>query len=187
KKLDELFIQDTGISSFVLMESAANAFCTWFTDQFDTDLEVAVFCGTGNNGGDGLAISRLLFEKGYPVNVFIVGDITKASIDFKKNLDILPEKLFVETGDTFRLDSLKAGIFIDAVFGVGINRPLDGIFLHLIQRLNQMNGMKISIDIPSGLPSDKASDGETFMADHTVSFQFPNLSLLFPENAGYTD
>src|SRR5690554_784702 len=143
KKLDELFIQDAGISSFDMMESAASAFCTWFIDHFDMGLEVAVFCGTGNNGGDGLAISRMLFERGYHVNVFIIGEIASASIDFQKNLDILPDKMLVETGETFPSDGLKAGIFIDAVFGVGINRPLKGIYAQLIQGLNQQQAIKI--------------------------------------------
>ena len=90
KQLDATYIQDKQINSFELMERAAQSFCSWFTGRYGKEQTIAVFCVMGNNGGDGLAISRLLFCMGYKVRTFTVGDFAKASVDFKKNLDILP-------------------------------------------------------------------------------------------------
>ncbi len=186
KKLDEVYIKDNGISSFDLMERASEAFCLWFVSKFDQISSIAVFCGIGNNGGDGLAISRILVSKGYSVSLFFMGDKSKASIDFKKNLGILPRSICVQEANLQKLASLKDEIFIDAIFGAGINRPLDGAPLELVRYLNGKTAIKISVDMPSGLPTDSILKGEAFISDHTVSFQFPKLSLLFPEHAKYT-
>src|SRR5690606_22292329 len=90
KLLDEIYVSERNISSFDLMEKAAEAFCSWFTSRFEKDVSLAVFCGMGNNGGDGLAISRLLTSRGYRVKVFLIGNTANASRDFKKNLNIMP-------------------------------------------------------------------------------------------------
>jgi hydroxyethylthiazole kinase-like uncharacterized protein yjeF len=186
KLVDELFIRDKEIQSLDLMESAGEAFCTWFITQFNSTSKVAVFCGSGNNGGDGLAICRILSDKGYSLAVFLVGDQEKTSPDFEENRKKLPNAVIVnETGLTGP-DSLKADIIIDAVFGVGINKPLSGEYLQLIQFLNSYPATKVAVDLPSGLPADKVLDGEAFVSDFTVTFQFPKLSLLFPEHASYT-
>lgn len=186
KILDNDFIKDNNISSFVLMERAAEAFCNWFIGQCEVKVTIAVFCGTGNNGGDGLAISRMLFSKGYDVKIFYIGNLMNASVDFKENQQILPKSLCLHQASKDRLASLKVDIIIDAVFGVGINRPLSGDYLEVIKLLNGYEAKKIAVDLPSGLPSDGILEGEAFISDHTVSFQFPKLSLLFPEHARYT-
>jgi len=181
KELDKLYVNESGISSHQLMERAANEFCHWFTANFKKDKTINVYCGTGNNGGDGLAIARLLSEKGYTVNIAVIGNRKKGSTDFINNLKVLPENIVVSNGENTK----PSEIIIDAIFGVGINRPLEGEYLELIRTLNQESGVKISVDLPSGLPSDTPADGEVFHADHTLSFQFPKLSLLFPEHAKY--
>ena len=86
RKLDAFTIENEPIASIDLMERASMAFVEWFVDRYDTDEKIAVFCGTGNNGGDGLAISRLLLTKGYNVEVFIIGNSENGSEDFKINL-----------------------------------------------------------------------------------------------------
>jgi len=186
KSLDEAYIQDRGISSYYLMERAADAFCLWFENQFDRKMSIAVVCGIGNNGGDGLAISRILTSKGYKVDVFYIGDLKMSSSDFHHNLKILPSSISIEEVKLGQLSCVHHDVVVDAVFGVGINRPLEGSFLDLITELNQLKAIKIAVDLPSGLPADTKLKGDAFKADYTVSFQFPKLSLLFPEHGVYT-
>lgn len=185
KKLDQNYISEEGINSFQLMERAASTFCDWFVMRFPSNtLDIAIFCGIGNNGGDGLAIARLLSNKGYLVTVYIVGNPENGSDDFKSNLHLLPEIVLLADWEP-RLD-FHAEIIMDAIFGVGINRPLEGPYIQLVEELNHHPGVKISVDIPSGLPTDTILTGIAFIADYTVSFQFPKLSLLLPEHAVYT-
>lgn len=182
KKLDRNYIDTNGILSFELMEKAAEAFCDWYMKQFDRKKTLAIFCGTGNNGGDGLAIARMLFRQGYKVCVFLYGDIGTASSDFKSNLKILPSNIVTKHLDDFDLNKLEADIIIDALVGVGLSRPLDGELLDIVNYLSNSKAVKISVDLPSGLPSDAILSGEAFTADYTISFQFPKLSLMFPEH-----
>jgi NAD(P)H-hydrate epimerase len=186
KDLDADYVRDSGIRSFDLMERAANAFFSWFITRFGIKDSIAIVCGVGNNGGDGLAISRMLLEKGYTVRVYVIGDLAKASPDFTENLNILPTEISFLTGEPHLWPSMQEDIIIDAVFGAGINRPLEGKYLQLIQYLNRLNSYKISVDLPSGMPTDTILEGEAFHSHHTLSFQFPKLSLLFPEHASYT-
>lgn len=182
KSLDEKYVSGEGISSYQLMERAAHTFCDWFISRFSEKNTVSVFCGTGNNGGDGLAIARILHLKGYEVRVGLIGNPESGSVDFRQNLNVLPEFVMVKPWGQVE----EGDVIIDAVFGVGINRPLDGEYLALIQRLNEAASAKISVDMPSGLPSDSPAEGEAFRADYTISFQFPKIALLIPENAIYT-
>ncbi|MDN3668178.1 NAD(P)H-hydrate dehydratase [Echinicola jeungdonensis] len=186
KELDAAFIKDKGITSYKLMEQAALAFCDWFVEQISPENDLAVFCGTGNNGGDGMAISRLLWERGYSVKVFIMGDPANGSKDFKLNHEVLPEAIPVQLVENVNWENWKAKVIIDGVLGVGINRPLEGAYLDLIKRLNNFPAKRIAIDMPTGLPSDEILEGEAFKAMFTVSFQFPKMALLFPEHASYT-
>lgn len=185
EKIDQAFILDQDINSFDLMERAAETFCHWLLGRLDRDASIAVFCGTGNNGGDGLAIARILCSKGFSVKVFYVGNLSRASIDFDLNINILPDHISFEEARTGHLVDFDSNVIIDAVFGVGINRPLEGSQLALIGFLNCLEATKISVDLPSGLPSDDMLKGVAFKADYTVSFQFPKLALLFPEHAEY--
>jgi hydroxyethylthiazole kinase-like uncharacterized protein yjeF len=185
KQLDEVYIRGSGISSFDLMERAAEAFCDWYIRHYDNGLSIAVFCGIGNNGGDGLAISRLLSGRGYSVEVYYMGDLERSSEDFRLNYDLLPDEVPIAELHVQYVEGLQADVIIDAVFGVGINRLLGGDYLALIKWLNDVEAIKIAVDLPSGLPSDDILDGEAFKAHYTISFQFPKISLLFPDHAGY--
>ncbi|MBI0400442.1 NAD(P)H-hydrate dehydratase [Cyclobacterium marinum] len=181
KELDTLFVKESGISSYQLMERAANEFCHWFESKYKKAYTVNIYCGTGNNGGDGLAIARILSGMGYEVKVAIIGNQEKGSVDFIKNLKVLPKKVIESNWRQLE----PRDLCIDAIFGVGINRPLEGEYLDLVQMLNNNEAVKISVDMPSGLPSETPADGEVFHADYTISFQFPKLALLFPEHAAY--
>ncbi|WP_375586124.1 NAD(P)H-hydrate dehydratase [Cyclobacterium xiamenense] len=182
KSLDQQYIEGQGIRSYQLMERAARVFSSWFVQWVPKEKSVSVFCGTGNNGGDGLAIARMLHAEGYAVSVGLIGDPDSGSPDFQQNLQVLPETIIPQTWEKCP----SSQVIIDAIFGVGINRPLAGDYLRLIRQLNASAGMKISVDMPSGLPSDGPAEGDVLQADHTLSFQFPKLSLLVPEHALYT-
>src|SRR5690554_352650 len=93
KSLDEYYITDNGIRSFDLMERAVEAFCNWYVQHYDDSQSIAVFCGVGNNGGDGLAIARLLLGRGYIVQVYYMGDLERSSEDFASNYDLLPNEV----------------------------------------------------------------------------------------------
>ncbi|UCS93525.1 NAD(P)H-hydrate dehydratase [Echinicola marina] len=188
KKLDADFIHEKGISSHRLMEYAATAFCDFFESNFHRSDKVGIFCGHGNNGGDGLAIARLLWRKGYDVMVFYIGDFSKASPDCRLNRELLPEKLpsITVCDERIKLIDYDFHVLIDAVLGIGVNRPLEGLYLDVVGKLNRINDVtRIAVDIPSGLPADGCLEGDAFKADITVSFQFPKYSLMFPEHAEY--
>ncbi|HSJ67901.1 MAG TPA: NAD(P)H-hydrate dehydratase [Anditalea sp.] len=182
RQLDENYINKNGILSFELMEKAAEAFCEWYMKHFDRKKTIAIFCGTGNNGGDGLAIARMLFRQGYKICVFLYGKTENASSDFKSNLRILPSNIITKHLNDFDLEKLETDVVIDALLGIGLTRPLDGDLLEIVNYLSQLNSVKISVDLPSGLPADTILEGEAFVADYTISFQFPKLALMFPEH-----
>lgn len=182
KSLDQQYVAGEGIRSYQLMERAARVFCAWFVQEVPMEKPVSIYCGTGNNGGDGLAIARILNQEGYRVHVGLIGDPDSGSPDFRQNLQVLPERVSLDSWEKCP----SGQVIVDAVFGVGINRPLGGDYQSLVQELNARAALKISVDMPSGLPSDGPAEGDVFRADYTVSFQFPKLSLLAPEHAVFT-
>lgn len=188
KKVDADFIQERGITSHRLMENAALAFCNWFEEKYHRNDKIGVFCGHGNNGGDGLAISRLLWRKGYDVIVFLVGNSHEASADCRLNRELLPDKLpaIIMSDEEIAHMEYDLNVIIDSMLGVGVNRPLEGNYLSMVERLNQLEGVhKVSVDIPTGLPSDDCLKGACFKTDITITFQFPKFSLMFPEHSAY--
>jgi hydroxyethylthiazole kinase-like uncharacterized protein yjeF len=188
KELDAYTILHEPISSIDLMERACRAFTNWFVEHYDATHRIGIICGTGNNGGDGLGIARMLHEWNYPVKVWVIrGGVTETN-DFQINLKRIESKISVVELTT----EVKADIFfdrtmlIDAIFGSGLSRPVEGIYEEVIDCLNTVKAIKISVDIPSGVFADKHSTGEIFRAHHTVSFQVPKLAFMMPENYLYT-
>ena len=188
KELDAYTILHEPITSIDLMEGACRSFTNWFVERYDATHHVGIVCGTGNNGGDGLAIARMLHEWNYPVKVGIVRGGENETIDFQTNLQRLEHKVSVVEITSDAKEELFADhtILIDAIFGSGLSRPVEGIHEEVISCLNTIKAIKISVDIPSGMFADKHSEGEIFSAHHTVSFQLPKLSFLMPENNCYT-
>ena len=159
RALDVYTIQHEPISSIDLMERACRAFVGWFTERFDETQKVAIVCGTGNNGGDGLGIARLLKMWGYPVNVLLIRGGTETE-DLKTNLERLKGKVEVTEVASTNSDLFsRYDIVIDAIFGSGLSRPAEGIQAAIIQQMNQADAIRIAIDIPSGLQTDKVSQG----------------------------
>ena len=190
RALDAHTIKNEPISSLDLMERASHAFVNWFINCFDVSKSVSIFCGKGNNGGDGLAIARLLSGKGFQVRIFVIEYSEKGSDDFKQNLERLEGKLQVQfIHESHAMPELQSDqIVLDALLGSGLSRPITGLLKEVIQRINDATGTIISIDIASGLYVDKPNDkSDTIIKpNHTVTFQLPKLAFMMPQNAEFT-
>ena len=185
READAHTISNEPIASIDLMERASLAFTHWFTDRFDNTNTIKVFCGTGNNGGDGLAIARLLSLRGYHVETFVIRSSDKQSDDFGVNFNQLSKSSsIVEIQFEDQLPEIKnSEIVIDALFGSGLTRPLEGLFAETVNYINSSETTIVSVDIPSGLFCDKQIEGNSAIkANHTVSFQVPKLAFFLPAN-----
>lgn len=187
RKWDEYTIQNKPITSLNLMEDAANACVYWLYDNALLKGNIHIFCGTENNGGDGLAIARLINKSKCTVNVFIVKYSSKTSADFEANFQRLPADVRVReisTLEDFPGFIQKEDLVIDAILGTGLNKPVSGFLHSVIERLNNLGTTNICIDIPSGMFADKSSNNQAVVcAMHTLTFQTSKLAFLIPENA----
>ena len=171
---DKRAIETFGIPSILLMENAALA----VVQQIKEYAVFAVVCSAGSNGGDGLAIARHLCIMGKDVRVYIVGDPRKGSEDFKTNLKIMsklaPEVLNTINEENFEeFESALKGCetCIDAIFGTGLNRPVEGIYKRVIEAMNKLAVHIVAVDIPSGLDCDTGEElGAAVHATQTVTF-----------------
>lgn len=138
KQLDEVTIEYQECASIDLMERAANSCAEKIQEGYDVSSRFAVFCGPGNNGGDGLAIARLLTEKGYVVTCYLLQQFKKFSSDYQINLKRLKttDCKVIYINDDYNLSALnlKESIVIDALFGVGLSRPIEGLSHAIIVR-----------------------------------------------------
>ena len=239
READAFTIENEPIDSIDLMERAASKVYEWFMKRCKTkDVKVKIFCGVGNNGGDGLALARMLYFTGIIPEVFIVRVSDKMSHDCEINYnrltycrDVTPVaspvafpvaspmaspvafpvaspvaspvvyESEITMYDIFSEDDFplinEKDIVIDAIFGSGLNRNVEGFAEELIKHLNDNNAIRIAIDIPSGLFADGGQQSmfiahssqliahSIFKADYTLSFQFPKLAFMFPENDAF--
>ncbi|MEO6285068.1 MAG: NAD(P)H-hydrate dehydratase [Dyadobacter sp.] len=189
RSLDAYSIENEPISSIDLMERASNAFIRWFCNQFVNTRPVRIFCGKGNNGGDGLAIARILSVHSYDVKVYIAEYSNNATADFQENLERLKNHLQPESIQ--HIDDFPSiapnVICIDALLGSGLSRPVEGLLAEIIDSLNKLSNNLVSVDIASGLYADQpnAEDDAIIEPDFTVAFQLPKLAFLLPQNAAY--
>lgn len=184
---DEYTMLHEPIASIDLMERAAARCYSWLENNGYTGRNFSIYCGKGNNGGDGLALARMLSEAGCSVTVLILEFGFRGTEDFQINLARLhqtsAEVRFVQGVDNFH-PVTPGDIIIDALLGSGLNRRLEGIAASLVDHLNQSGNEIISIDIPSGLFVSRSSRGNTVIqATHTLSFQCYKPAFLMPENA----
>ena len=189
RKWDAYTISNEPISSINLMERAATACCKWLIGKNLGLQHFHIFCGKGNNGGDGLAIARLLIEHKCRVTVYILEYGNMGTTDFQTNLKALHQYTtdihFIQSPEFFPLFD-ETDIIIDALFGTGLNKSLEGISEAWVNHVNQFNVPVIAIDLPSGLSADTSSKGHTVIrATHTLSFQNYKLAFLLPENESY--
>jgi len=189
---DAYTIEHEPIASIDLMERASTSFVNAFYQNHDPKNKIAIVCGTGNNGGDGLAISRILINKGYQVQAYVVQLKEGGSDDFKTNygrLDAIATiKIISDTKSIAAFDEYKT--IIDALFGSGLTRAVTGLYAEVINSINKMVDTDvISVDIPSGLSVDRPTEadeqGSIINANTTISFQVPKLSFFIPENYQY--
>lgn len=184
KALDAYTIEKGSIASIDLMERACRAFVNWYVAHFNEHQIVGIICGTGNNGGDGLGVARMLQEMGYVLKVWVIRGSAPVSGDFTTNLDRAHkskiEIIEIEgTGENLFLTDRN--VLIDALFGSGLSRPVAGVYEQVIGAVNKIDAVKVAIDIPSGLMADSPSDGISIRADFTVSFQLPKLCFFLPQ------
>lgn len=183
---DDYTIQHEPISSVDLMERAATACCDWLLNHLKNNSAVAIFCGKGNNGGDGLAIARILSLNSFHVTVYVLEFGHLGTEDFQTNLSRLyemPVELkFISASENIPV--IEPGtVIIDSLLGSGLNRPVEGLTAEIVQALNSSGNEIIAIDIPSGLSADNSSKGNTVVnATHTLSFQCYKIAFLLPEN-----
>lgn len=181
KQYDNNTITKLGIPGLVLMERAALSVREELEKRFITESvkDVLIVAGTGNNGADGLALARLLMDKGVLTYIMIVGDYKKATESFQTQYRILKnmDAIFIE-----KPQAEEYTIVVDALFGVGLSRNLEGEYQQTVERLNSLKGFKVSVDLPSGIHSDTGKIcNVAFKADLTVTFGFAKLgSVLFP-------
>lgn len=184
---DEFTIEHEPIASIDLMERAAAACYQWLVQQYESR-NFSIFCAKGNNGGDGLAIARML-SSNHKVTVYILEFGYLGTEDFQTNLARLHHTpvviKFIPNEEVIPVIP-PADIIVDALFGSGLNRPLDGLSAQVVQRINDSGNEMVSIDIPSGLFVDSSSKGnEAVRAKHTLSFQCYKPAFLVPENEQY--
>ncbi len=190
RKWDDFTINNEPVTSTDLMERAGGSCAKWLIENFTITRSFKIFCGKGNNGGDGLVIARKLIEKKFTVTIYIVGDGSEGSPDFNVNLTRLKklnaEINFLESKESFP-EINKEDIVVDALFGTGLNKKPAGIYGNIISFINESGAIRVSIDTPSGLYVDNNSTGnKVIQASYTLTFQQLKLSFLMAENESYT-
>ncbi len=185
KSADEFTIKHLPISSFNLTEQAASVCSDFISNKFPKLDKIIIVCGKGNNGGDGLAIARILSYKNYNIEVFLLDYTKNSSVDFNENLQRYKGKInYIGSINDFKTVATNNTLIIDAILGNGLNRPIDGLIKEIISHLNLMIGIKLAIDIPTGLFASSKNEitQETFKANITLTFQAPKLNFLMKEN-----
>lgn len=182
KAIDELCIKAIGIPGIVLMENAALKVIKHIDSKYNN---FTIVCGVGNNGGDGLAVARHLIVEDKNVDIFVLGNLDKASKDFTTNYNILIN-LGVEIQQITREEDLKrisksldnSQMTIDSIFGTGLTRNVEGLFAKTIEIMNEKSKYIISVDIPSGLNADNGEIlNKCIKANKTITLQLPKIGL----------
>ncbi|MGZ3863765.1 MAG: NAD(P)H-hydrate dehydratase [Bacteroidia bacterium] len=191
RETDAFTIKNEPVTSIDLMERAAEACANRIAGLTKRNSAYSVFCGKGNNGGDGLAIARLLAAMGRKAEVFIVEHTKNESADFLINLNRLRENSVKITtiSNRAQLPALSGmhAFVIDALLGTGVNKPVEGLLAEVIDHINGSKTPTISIDVPSGLScDDKPVHKHVIKATKTLTFQRPKLSFMFAETYQYT-
>lgn len=192
KQADEVTLEKQNISSEELMERAATLVFREIHKRLDgAKIPIKIFCGIGNNGGDGLVIARLLIEQGYEVVVYVVNYSDKRAKNFLVNYDRVKNitkkwPVLLKSEEDF--PEIKVGDFIvDAIFGLGLNRPLVEWVANLVRYINKSEAFVLSVDMPSGLMADAPVEDQSSIikASYTITFQAPKLAFYLHETAKF--
>lgn len=194
RQLDQATIKEQKINSAELMERAATALAGWFFTEFPLDewtategRQLCILCGPGNNGGDGLALARLLHQAGYEPQVWLL-PAAQYSADWLVQSEQLPGGVLVAELNAPQLPPLTTeSVVVDALFGTGLSRPLAGMAATVVAHLNESRARVVAVDIPSGLFTDapQPASSAVVRAAHTISFSLPKLAFLLPQNAEF--
>lgn len=189
RHIDNYTISNIGIPSMVLMERAALSVSNHIKELISNNKKIIIICGTGNNGGDGLALARILYSCNIRTKVIILGEEQKLSKDCKNQLDILKNIRipFRFINNDYKLSFINEyDIIIDGIFGTGLTREISGLHYECIQLINNTNKYVISLDIPSGI---NASTGQVLgvavKANITITFGLAKLGCLIYPGASY--
>lgn len=189
READAYTIANEPITSINLMERAAKAFVGWFVNHFpDKNQAVSIYCGTGNNGGDGLAIARMLHGHHYrAINVKITRFSDKTSNDFNTNLKRLQKLPLMEIRNGDALPTEESAVIIDAMLGSGLNKPLSGDYKRVVQYLNSLEKTVVAVDIPTGFFAEGKIDpkAEVLRSDLVITFQQAKINFLLPESGPF--
>ncbi|MBQ9035955.1 MAG: NAD(P)H-hydrate epimerase [Erysipelotrichaceae bacterium] len=167
KKADIIAIEERGIDSLWLMENASRAVAEYISEHYEG--KVLVISSVGNNGADGLCVARLLINKGYEVETLVIGNIEKATWEFKHQLSALNELNGVVHFNETEIP--EHDICVDGLFGIGLRRNIEGSYAEVIEKLNKYPSKKVAIDVPSGLNGDNGQImGIGLKTDVTVTF-----------------
>jgi len=191
READAYTIAHEPVASIDLMERASKAFVGWFVNHFpDQKQAISVYCGTGNNGGDGLAIARMLDDHQYKkLNVKIARFSDNATVDFNINLKRLQQTGIpiseIGKGETLQVDDNE--VIIDALVGSGLNKPLTGDYRRLVNYINDLKRIVVAVDVPTGLFTDGEvpTDAVVLKAELVITFQAPKINFLLPESGPY--
>lgn len=188
REVDRVAIEEIGIPSLVLMENAAIGVVDAIGEVYEEAESAAIFCGPGNNGGDGLAIARHLAIRGYDVQVFLVagrrgmrGD-AEVQLGICRRQGLAIQEVADEDGVVEALEEAReADLIVDALFGTGLSSPLEGMLADLVQGLNDLPVPRVAVDLPSGLNGSRPEPlGPHIQADLTVTFAAPKVVHVFP-------
>ena len=188
RKADAFTIENEPVASIDLMERASLAFTDLFTQHIRPERKIIIFCATGNNGGDGLAVARMLIDRNYQVETYLVNFAGEGSPDFLINLDRLKKinkpGIILTQGDFPEVPA--NAIIIDAIFGSGLTRPVEGLYAEVIHGINDTGCQVFALDIASGLFADNpAGRGAITRPAVTITLHMPKLAFFIPENEEY--
>ena len=183
KAIDSYTIRKIGIPSVVLMERAALQVANVVKQHSNPGDKILAVCGTGNNGGDGIAAARILKCEGYEAAILLVGDENKASAQTKEQLKIA-RNLSISIFNNININEYT--IIIDGLFGIGLNRPVTGTYEEIIENINSGNHLVFAVDIPSGLSSDLAKPlNVAVKAHYTITFGYNKVGLILYPGCEY--
>jgi hydroxyethylthiazole kinase-like uncharacterized protein yjeF len=187
RAIDQRATSEFGVPSLILMENAALAVADVIAARYPDAERVTLFCGTGQNGGDGFAVARHLFNRHVTPHIVLVGDRGKVSGDAATNLEIcrrmrisISEVADHDALDRALVQAFDADLIVDAIFGTGLTRPAEGFFAELIESLRAIRVPVVAVDVPSGIDASRSAVQEPAVrADVTVTFALPKIAHLF--------
>lgn len=182
KGADLFTTENEPISSIDLMERASNTIAEWIYKNMSKDSPLLFLIGKGNNGGDGLAVARILYHIGYNCSVFLAYEQEALSQDCQVNLERLPSEIKIVD----KIEPSTDTIIIDALLGTGVKGEIKEPLSSIIEKVNSLPNTVISIDLPSGMISKFGNKGQLIIkANITLTLEFPKLAMLLPEAGSY--